>query len=458
MHKGALLLLPPLRQNIEASLIFSVSDAMGALLSAPVTAIAAESCRVAKCWSASSASMQGWRKTHEDAHIFQCSAAGNGEEGGEAPVSIFAVLDGHGGQAAAGMAKDLLQQLLVGLARRGIFADEADASEDICCAFMQVDSTLRVELPADDRSGTTCIAAVITQTQPGSYCVRMAHCGDSRGVICSSGRLIASEDHKPGRPDEEARIRAAGGTVECGPVGGPQRVDGALAVSRAFGDFHFKPVGMDPTQCKVTCYPEVQTVTCSPGDWVLLACDGIFDVFSNEDVREFLESQLRASGDDPVDGMAVLQHLFGQCLERGSKDNCTAQLIQLLPDCSAQPYMRNLHLGDVEAAVAQDVRQKYMDFFRAEGFEQEANNLLRQTAPSPALESAPSDASNKQAGAMTQSSSSGTASPESASSSQIAALARAVRHMRSTRAIQRAWRRRRGGRDADAGSSADDGL
>lgn len=38
------------------------------------------------------------------------------------------------------------------------------------------------------------------------------------------------------------------------------RVDGALAVSRALGDFHFKPEGMEPAKCKVSAVPEVQTI------------------------------------------------------------------------------------------------------------------------------------------------------------------------------------------------------
>lgn len=46
--------------------------------------------------------------------------------------------------------------------------------------------------------------------------------------------LTLTEDHKPNRPEEAARIRAAGGEVYN--IQGVWRVGGTLAISRAFGD------------------------------------------------------------------------------------------------------------------------------------------------------------------------------------------------------------------------------
>ena len=63
-----------------------------------------------------------------------------------------------------------------------------------------------------------------------------ANVGDSRVVLCRSGGQCVelTSDHKPSRPDEAARVRAAGGFILH------KRVMGELAITRAFGDKSFK--------------------------------------------------------------------------------------------------------------------------------------------------------------------------------------------------------------------------
>ena len=77
-----------------------------------------------------------------------------------------------------------------------------------------------------------CTANVVLITPAEIYC---ANAGDSRAVLKNQKLAIAlSEDHKPNDPIEIARIRGAGHDVEM------DRVDGALALSRAIGDLEFK--------------------------------------------------------------------------------------------------------------------------------------------------------------------------------------------------------------------------
>ena len=80
------------------------------------------------------------------------------------------------------------------------------------------------------------------------YC---SNAGDSRGVLCRDGKAVPlSEDHKPDNDDEKRRIEAASHFVE------DSRVDGNLALSRAFGDFQYKD------QAKLAA--EKQAVTSHP--------------------------------------------------------------------------------------------------------------------------------------------------------------------------------------------------
>mmetsp|Transcript_50453 Transcript_50453/g.117771 ORF Transcript_50453/g.117771 Transcript_50453/m.117771 type:complete len:435 (-) Transcript_50453:76-1380(-) len=422
---------------------------MGALMSEPISAMAVEKF-TSRGWTAGAAAMQGWRRSFEDRHILKDACHG------AEPAAIFAVLDGHGGRLAAAESCLLLQEHLVRIARQGTMLDE-DAREELKKAFVKADADLRASLPPEDRSGTTVVAAVITNPSEGQYCVRLAHCGDSRAVLrtAATGRLHSTEDHKPSREDETSRIRAAGGSVDQGPLGGPMRVDGSLAVSRAMGDFHFKPHDLEPEFCKVTTLPEVKTVWCTSGDWILLACDGIFDVLSTEEVAEFVEERLRddSTGSDVA---KVVQDLLQECLKRDSKDNCTAVLVRLGDFFVTSQLERELVQGKWNES-GPEIRSKYAEFFECEGFleaAQEVHNFIppvkqaeattstKEAVDSPDQSSSAaadtkfvSDASTTSTGSMKSLGSQGART--------FTALAKAIQAVRSTRTIQAHWRQRR---------------
>ena len=88
-----------------------------------------------------------------------------------------------------------------------------------------------------------------------------------------------TRDHKPGvRPDEVARIQAAGGWVHNG------RLHGVLAVSRAFGDAEHKSLKERFWECAFSAdpliaEPDIRVHTVRPRDeFLVLACDGVYDV------------------------------------------------------------------------------------------------------------------------------------------------------------------------------------
>uniref|UniRef100_A0A183EST0 protein-serine/threonine phosphatase n=1 Tax=Gongylonema pulchrum TaxID=637853 RepID=A0A183EST0_9BILA len=142
----------------------------------------------------------------------------------------------------------------------------------------------------DDMSGTTAVIVLIKDQK--IYC---GNVGDSRAVASVCGTALPlSFDHKPANENEARRIIAAGGWVEF------NRVNGNLALSRALGDFAFKKNDQKP--------PEEQIVTACPDvivrdltynhEFIILACDGIWDVMSNQEVVEFCRDRL-AAGREP---------------------------------------------------------------------------------------------------------------------------------------------------------------
>jgi len=179
--------------------------------------------------------------------------------------------------------------------------------------FLKVDKDF---LATDDESGTTSVTVLLTPDGK-IYC---SNAGDSRCVMSRGGKAVPlSFDHKPSGEVELRRIQAAGSGVSF------DRVGGELAVARAIGDVRFKNNPHIPLKDQaVTAFPEVTVTEITPDvEFVLLACDGVWDVLTNDTAVEFIHAKLRETHDIQVVTNALLDH----ALELGSKDNITALIV-----------------------------------------------------------------------------------------------------------------------------------
>ncbi|WOL00056.1 putative protein phosphatase 2C 68 [Canna indica] len=204
------------------------------------------------------------------------------------PLHFFAVFDGHGGSHVSALCKEMMHVLL---AEELSQAEKETADEEVAQvrkairqSFARMDGLAlsacacgRVGLPrcGCERSGIESeivgSTAVVALVSDGRLVV--ANCGDSRAVLSRSGRALPlSDDHKPDRPDELARIEAAGGRVIY--LNGA-RVHGMLAMSRALGDKYLKPY--------VISEPEIRVVDrTSEDECLIIASDGLWDVLPND--------------------------------------------------------------------------------------------------------------------------------------------------------------------------------
>lgn len=158
-----------------------------------------------------------------------------------------------------------------------------------------------------ERGGTTVVSTMLT---PQS--IYFANLGDSRALLCRGGRVgFSTADHKPFSPAEKERIERAGGSVTL------QRVNGSLAVSRALGDFSYKTVEWrSAREQMVSPEPEVTVVERSPLDeFLVLACDGVWDTISNDELCEFVSSRLRVC----TDLREVCSQIIDLCLYKVSE-------------------------------------------------------------------------------------------------------------------------------------------
>ncbi|XP_037322481.1 protein phosphatase, Mg2+/Mn2+ dependent, 1Na (putative) [Pungitius pungitius] len=290
------------------------------------------------------ASMQGWRAQMEDAHT--CMPQLREEL---TDWAYYAVFDGHAGSGVAQYcSRNLLDYIL---ATGGVKATEApeQVKEGIREGFLGIDRHMHTLARHDDwdHSGSTAAAIIMSPRY-----IYFINCGDSRTLLCHGGKVVFyTEDHKPFNPREKERIQNAGGSVTL------QRVNGSLAVSRALGDFDFKEVDWRPqTEQLVSPEPEVYELERTPGDeFLILACDGVWDAIGNEELCAFVRSRLQVCDDL----REICTQVIDLCLYKGSLDNMSI-IIVCFPG-APQLSQEALHQ---EAALEQLIDMKVEEIIR----------------------------------------------------------------------------------------------
>lgn len=156
----------------------------------------------------------------------------------------------------------------------------------------------------------------------------IAHVGDCRAVMSRDGDAVQlTQDHKANNKSEKARIEAAGGWVHNG------RVNGALGVSRSFGDIQFKCLQGEEEQIKLgveykdKIWSQQQQVISKPDfnyyfiestcEFVIMASDGLWDVFPCQEAVNFVRKQLTVHKDLDL----AAKELINKAIARGTQDN-----------------------------------------------------------------------------------------------------------------------------------------
>jgi len=229
------------------------------------------------------------------------------------PLSFFGVYDGHSGTGAVeycykAVYEFLKQQLKLGMAPAAAL-DYAYAAAD-------------KHVLADGSGCTACSVLVCKET--GRMWV--ANCGDSRAVLCRAGQAIElTKDHKASDALEAKRIAAAGGEIL--DVKGNKYVKYpkedthlGLSVSRSLGDNHYNDT-VDPL---IIGTPDItQQVLQKEDEFVVLACDGVWDVMSSQQAVDHLRSfyaKCKKKG-RPVDAEKMSEELANKALKDRSGDN-----------------------------------------------------------------------------------------------------------------------------------------
>lgn len=259
----------------------------------------------------------------EDAHTI-------GDVKGMGLISIF---DGHGGPQTARYCSNNIVNVL---------EQEMDTKENLgeCLkdAYLKMDNDMgtpegseelaKIEKPdyydnqilANGKCdlakdiGNTALSVILHEGH-----ITIGNVGDCRCLLVRGDEVTQlTTDHRPNAPGEAKRIAMAGGVIRGG------RVNGNLSLTRSLGDHQYKK---GSNVDKYVISPVAEITECDlQGDeeLLILGCDGIWDVMSNEDIVSAIK-EVASTGQslEDVCGSIVSKCLATNPYEQAGSDNMT---------------------------------------------------------------------------------------------------------------------------------------
>ncbi|KAH0791029.1 protein phosphatase 2C [Histomonas meleagridis] len=226
------------------------------------------------------AEMKGNRDEMEDSLIIRQ----------EEELQIYAVIDGHAGNLTSSLAAYKIPKYI----KEFTLMDVVDGLKRL------VDFLRRKNV----KDGATL--ALVVKHGNAIIC---ANIGDSRALIVrkDGSAFPLSYDHKPYERDELERIRSEGAEVY------DDRTQGILAISRSIGDFSIKGV---------SAVPCINTYELDKDDArIVIACDGVFDVLSVEEVGKLVQSE--------TDPSVAAHKVRNNAYAKQSDDNISVVVVNL---------------------------------------------------------------------------------------------------------------------------------
>ena len=254
-------------------------------------------------------------------------------------LSIFGVLDGHGGIECSRYVGDEMPAKIISFMKNGNNPEEA-----LHNSFLDIDKDF---LKGYSNAGSTANCLLYDFKLNIAY---VANTGDTRAVLCRSGKAIdLTMDRKATDPEEIARIIKEGGFVSKG------RVMGSLAVSRAIGDSQLKNISKkgrilipDP---EITKYKPKMCIIDNDiaadnafndgickDEFIIIATDGLWDVLTSQAAIDLARDYLQKNDllNDGIDEKTmstslskIANTIADHAVAIGSQDNVTVMIIRI---------------------------------------------------------------------------------------------------------------------------------
>lgn len=262
-----------------------------------------------------SVSLKGRRDYNEDKHNIILNEDGHITD--FVPANYLGIYDGHGGKYVS---KFLSQNL------PPLFMNKSVKYPLTKNYILECYKNIQDQLKNKHKSyamhcGSTCLVIIHYKSpKDGKYYINLMNTGDSRSIICRDNLGIPlSKDHKPYWPEERHRIQQLGGKIYFD--GDDYRIKD-LSVSRSFGDIEAEPY--------VTYVPDIYRYRLEKNDrFIILACDGLWDRLSNQEVVNFILTEgYDSSTTTRINKDVNIAKKLGEyAIQRGSGDNVTIIII-----------------------------------------------------------------------------------------------------------------------------------
>lgn len=228
------------------------------------------------------------------------------------PGAFYGVFDGHGGTDAATFVRNNILKFILEDSFFPLCLEKA-----IKNAFLKADYAFVDDSSVDTSSGTTALTALLCERR-----LIVANAGDCRAVLGKRGKAYElSKDHKPDTVSERRRIEKLGGAIYNGYL------NGQLSVARALGDWHMK--GPKGSACPLSGEPELtETVLTEEDEFLIMGCDGLWDVMSSQCAVTMARKELGAHNDPE----RCSRGLVREALKRNTCDNLTVIVVCFSPD------------------------------------------------------------------------------------------------------------------------------
>jgi protein phosphatase 1L len=209
-------------------------------------------------------------------------------------IQLVGIFDGHGGSGCV----DFISKHIANRVAKSIMSQKSKfehLESAVIDGFKSCeDDFALLASKYSDNSGCCALIALLHQNQ-----VLVSWVGDCRAVLYDGKRAEQlSTDHRPNDSNELKRILDNGGAVSN------NRIYGVLAPSRCFGDLDirsFAPEGVLIAEPSVTvrCGIDENAIR-KQSAFLILASDGVWDVFSNEAACEIVSKVLKSDAQNAV--------------------------------------------------------------------------------------------------------------------------------------------------------------